>query len=205
MSEQGQVQRFGAAVLMGLPETDGETRQYWIDNPAVLKEALSGLGRTPCPELKVWKTIKLGVGPKTADDFRKAIKAGGMKVGDWANDTLGKPEFVVVEKAMEVDLVKVTVAELGFKKGAQRDQIYTRAKEFGLELCPPEIGPRLRLHQPNGELIFIGMEPIRDSDGYLRVFHVVHDGNDQWLGSRYGDPGPVWSAGTQWVFVHPRK
>ncbi|TSC94043.1 MAG: hypothetical protein CEN87_712, partial [Parcubacteria group bacterium Licking1014_1] len=43
----------------------------------------------------VWKTIKLGTGSKNADDFRKAIKDCGMKIGDWANDILGKPEFTV--------------------------------------------------------------------------------------------------------------
>lgn len=156
----------------------------------------------------IWKTIKLGTGPKNADDFRKAIKDCGMKIGDWANDILGKPEFTVTTGETEVDLIKVTVAELGFKEGARRDQIYDRAKELGLELCPPEVGPQLRLQykdQPNGEWILIGMEPVRDSDGYLSVFGVGHNGLGQWLCSDGGRPGCVWRAGSQWVFVRPRK
>jgi len=155
-----------------------------------------------------WKTIKLGTGFKNAADFRKALKDCGMRIGDWGNDILGKPEFTVVAGETEVDLVKVTVAELGFKDGARRDQIYDRAKELGLELCPPEVGPQLRLQykdQPNGEWILIGMEPIRRSGGGLNVFDVAHFDVGIWLRGGYGDPDDVWGAGDRWVFVRPRK
>jgi hypothetical protein len=162
------------------------------------------------PKFKVFKTIKLGTGSKNADDFRKAIEDRGMKIGDcwWAINILGKPEFTVATGETEVDLVKVTAAELGFKNSVRRDQIYDRAKELGLELCPPEVGPQLRLQykdQPNGEWIHIGMEPIRDSIGDLDMFDVGRDDYGQWLGSDNGGPGCIWSAASQWVFVLPRK
>jgi len=158
----------------------------------------------------VWRTLKLGTGLKTADDFRKAVRDCGMKISDWANDILGKPVFTVATEETEVDLVKVTVAELGFKEGARRDQIYERAKELGLELCPSEVGPQLRLQykdQPNGEWLLIGMEPIRYSDGGLDVFRVARAGDGRWLDSDYdsGRPALVWYAVPQWVFVRPRK
>ena len=159
--------------------------------------------------LSTWKTIKLGTsGLKTADDFRKAIKDCGMKIGDWANDIIGKPKFTVTTGETEVDLVKVTVAELGFKDGARRDQIYERAKELGLELCSPEVGPQLRLQyndQPMNGWVLIGMEPIRNSVGDLFVFRVARDGDGLWLRSYYGLPGNVWRADHRWVFVRPRK
>ena len=155
-----------------------------------------------------WKTIKLGTGAKNADDFRKALKDCGMRIGDWGNDILGKPEFTVIARETEVDLVKVTVAELGFKDGARRDQIYDRAKEFGLELCPSEVGPQLRLQykdQPLNEWVYIGMEPIRRSDGDLSVFSVEHLDDGLWLYGNCGFPDLVWNAVFQWVFVRPRK
>jgi len=114
----------------------------------------------------------------------------------------------VITGETEVDLVKVTVAELGFKEGVRRDQIYERAKELGLDLCLPEVGPQLRmqyLDQPNGEWILIGMEPIRDAVGDLSVFSVDRYDSELWLRSGYDDPDSVWSAGIQWVFVRSRK
>lgn len=159
-------------------------------------------------QLKIWKTIKLGTGLKTADEFRKALKDKGFNISDWANDILGKSAFTVATEETEVDLVKVTVAELGFRKGVRRDQIYERAKELGLELCPPEVGPQLRLQcqdQPNGEWVLIGMEPITDSDGGLCVFRVGRADSGLWLYSYWGDPGGLWGPDRRWVFRLPRK
>ncbi len=119
---------------------------------------------------QVWKTILLGTGPKTADDFRKALKKGRHEIGNWGNDILGKPAFKVSETKIEVDLVRATVGELGFKNGATNAEIFERAKELGLELCPNEVGPQLRLQyedQPTGEWLLIAMEPILDSGGSL--------------------------------------
>ena len=159
-------------------------------------------------EFKVFKTIKLGTGLKTADDFRKALKGNSCVVSDWANDILGKSVFTAAFEEIEVDLVKATVRELGFKSSARRDQIYDRARELGFKLCSPEVGPQLRLQykdQPNRERILIGMEPITDSDGYLDVFGVERDDSGLRLSVDYGPSGSVWSFDYRWVFVRPRK
>jgi len=158
-------------------------------------------------KFNVWKTINLGTG-KNADDFRKVLKDRGFNIGNWADDILGKPAFTAATEATEIDLVKVTVAELGFKEGARRDQIYERAKELGLELCPSEVGPQLRLQyqdQPNNEWLLIGMKPIADSDGDLGVFCVRRGDSELWLGSGWSHPGGVWDPGSRWVFRLPRK
>jgi len=153
---------------------------------------------------KAWKTIKLGTGLQTADDFRKAVKLAGMKIGNWANDVLGKPAFTVAESEVEVELVVVSVAELGFKDGATRKDIYVRAEELGLYLCPPEVGPQLRLQytdQPNGEWLIIAMEPITGSDGDLNLFVVGHGDDSRFLHARSGSPDDVWHGDGRFVFL----
>ena len=157
------------------------------------------------PVFQPWRTLKLGTGLQTADDFRKALKQSGNKISDWANNLLDKPEFTVTStKEVEVDLVNISVAELGFPNGATRKEIYRKAKELGLELCPAEVGPQLRLqyqNQPMNEWLLIGMEPITGSGGYLDVFGVVRHGNGQWLGSGYGSAGSVWGGDKRWGFL----
>jgi len=141
------------------------------------------------PKFEVWKTIKLGTGIKDAEGFRNALKDSGMQTNKYASHMLGRPEFVVAEKETEIDLVVVSLAELGFKDGARRDQIYDRAKELGLELCPAEVGPQLRLQykdQPIDESLSVAMEPIVDSDGSLRVFGIEHAMDYLWLSTSYG-------------------
>ncbi len=159
------------------------------------------------PNSPVWKTIKLGTGLKTAKDFRKALKKSGNLIGDWVDDILGKPVFTASDTEKEVDLVNVSVAELGFKDGAIRKDIYGRALELGLELCPAEVGPQLRLQyadQPKGEWLRIAMKPITDSDGDLFVFAVGHDYGERLLHGDRAHPGRFWDGGSRWCFLRSK-
>ena len=152
----------------------------------------------------LWRTIKLGTGLMTADDFRRALKAAGHGIGDWANYILGQRAFTASTKETEVDLVMVSVSELGFPNGATRQEIYQKAQELGLMLCPAEVGPQLRLQYPDQPLdqgFLIGMEPIADSDGYPGVFRVGRGGGGSWLGSDYGYAGGFWGGDGRWGFV----
>lgn len=153
---------------------------------------------------KTWKTIQIGTGLQTADDFRKAVKLASMKIGDWANDILGKPAFTATESVTELELVVASVAELGFNGGATRKDIYVRAQELGLDLCPPEVGPQLRLQymdQPKGEWLVIAMEPIAVSDGNLDLFYVGHVDGGRWLDANSGRPGRFWGGRDRFVFL----
>ncbi len=158
------------------------------------------------PVFKTWKTIKLGTGLKTADDFRKAIKQARMNIGDlsWGNHILGMPTFTVATSVSGVELVVVSVAELGFKDGATRKDIYIRAKELGLDLCSPEVGPQLRLQyvdQEEGEWFIIAMEPIIGSSGHPHLFVVEHNFHGHWLDATAGGPEYVWRSDYFFIFV----
>ena len=206
-----QTAKFIATVCQNLPEISADVMQGWIENPKTLQKVLLN---ALCPpettsELKAWKTIKLGTGLQTADDFRRALKDGGFRIGDRGNDILGKSAFTMATEETEVDLVVVSVAELGFETGAYCEGIYKRAQELELELCPPEVGPQLRLQykdQPMGECLLIGMEPISDSDShYPNVFSVEHDSGSLWLCSSLGHSGHFRTGGDRWVFLHRDK
>jgi hypothetical protein len=157
--------------------------------------------------LATWKTVTLGQ-HKDYEAYYKALEADGYSsVGDYAGQILNKIE--VFQTPIELDLVVMTVGELGFSGSARRDAIYDRAtNELGLQLCPAEVGPALRLaykDQPYGEWLRIAMEPITVSDGHPGVFGVGNDEGARWLDSYYGRPDIVWCAGHRWVFVVPRK
>jgi hypothetical protein len=152
---------------------------------------------------QIWKTIKLGTGIKDGVGFCTEIGKIGGRVGDWARDILSQKAFTVATTEEEIDLVVVSVAELGFKEGARYDTICSRAVELGLELCPAEVGPQLWLQyqeQPLNEWIIVAMEAIRASHGRLRVFGVGHDDDGQWLHSYWGSRGSFWGAVDRFVF-----
>lgn len=154
-------------------------------------------------EFPVWKTVKLGT-CKTPDEYRKALKKAGRRIGDFGDDILGR--ITCSKEEIDLDLVVRSVADLGFKNGACYVDICAKAQELGLELCPAEVGPALSLQygdQPKDEWIRIAMEAIADHDGRfgrLGVFGVEHVGGGLWLYGSGGRPDDVWIAGGRCVF-----
>lgn len=174
-----------------------------IENSAVQKTVKDTLKEFP-----VWKTIKIGTF-KEKEVLKDSIKAKGYFIGSWANDLMDRPEFSLSEKESELDLVNVSVGELGFSGWTTYADICSKAKEFGLELAPAEVGPQLRLQyddQPNGEWLRVGMEAIAGSGGDRLVFVVERGGGGRaWLRSDDGRPDSRWGAEGRFVFVRPRK
>lgn len=158
-------------------------------------------------EFKIFKTIKLGTGLKTADDFIRALNDGGFCIRDSGKYILVRPGFKVSQKEIEVDLVDISVIELGFRNGAALEEVYKSAIKLGFDLCPPEAGPQLRLqykNQPKDEQLFIAMEPITGSDSGVYVFNIEHDVSGLWLSGCGGGPAGFWRGGKRLVFCRHR-
>jgi hypothetical protein len=153
------------------------------------------------PEAPVaFKNITLG--GKSPEVLEKEIISAGMQMNNY---TKGMLEKIKVAGAHEnVELVIVSVSQLGFPRGATRQEIYQKAQELGLELAPAEAGPQLRLQypdQPQGEWVLIGMEPITVSGGAPALFDVNHDGAERWLDGDYGRPDFRWGADGRFAFL----
>lgn len=145
---------------------------------------------------------------KTFPTFKKIALGGpkpklkGIRISSYAEEMLKQ---VTYQKRKEyAELVVVKVGDMGLSaKYPTTSQIYAWAKENGLELCPAEIGPRLRAtytDQPNDEWLIIAMEPITASDGYPGVFRVDRVGGAPWLGSRWAGPDGEWDPDRRFVF-----
>jgi len=173
----------------------------------VVKPSESESKTNKSEKLKVWKTIELGVFQST-NAYLKVLHTADVKIGYHASKILKKQEFTVASQKREVKLVKLTLPELGFPNGALLEEIYARAKELGLDVCPAEVGPALRLaykDQPNGEWLLIAMEPISDSGvgggpPDRIVLEIGHVGGSLWLDNRYFRPVLLLPA-DHWVFV----
>jgi hypothetical protein len=152
-------------------------------------------------EMPVWKTVKLGL-HKSPDDYRAAIKKAKQKIGDWGDDILGR--ITCSQEETEVDLVVLSVGDLGFKDGARYADICAKAVELGLELCPAEVGPALRLQypdQPRGEWVLVAIEAITDRYGDRNIFDVAHVSGELWLRGDSGHPDSFWVADDRFAFV----
>jgi hypothetical protein len=159
-------------------------------------------------ETPIWKTITVG-GSKRVNAIREALETAPchMAIGDDADEILGRPAFPFSKTPRELDLVVLSVFELGFDDQASLYDIYARAVALGFELCPAEVGPALRLNyldQPLGSSLHIAMKPVAQYNGALVDFTL--DNNDGALLLLGGDARPDrMQPGVQrFIFVRPR-
>jgi len=121
-----------------------------------------------------------------------------MKIGDAADEILGRPAFLYAKEKTELELTVVSAADLGVESEAALADVYKQAKQFGLVLCPAEVGPQLRLDyrdQPRGESLSIAMEPVATYSGEPTILSLVNfdnglallgsDGRSEFMVPRY--------------------
>src|SRR5215813_8010806 len=116
---------------------------------------------------QTWRTTTLGT-YSGVDAYRRALDSAGIKIGDAADEILGRPAFPYTTMKADVELVLLSVADLGVNSELSLANVYKRARQVGLELCPAEVGLQLRLdyrNQPRGDALTIAMEPVATYNG----------------------------------------
>lgn len=159
---------------------------------------------TSFPEGKVQR-YHIEIGGKTRDQIKSELQAKDIYISDWANQLLESKDFTVIKHTEQADLVRLSVADLGFPIGATTDQIYQRAEELGLDLCPAETGPHLRLATPSPDWMLIAMKQIAGRDGSPRVFRLLSNGGRLELDARSAEPDAQWGADYPFVFSLRKK
>ncbi len=218
--------------------TDGELGQLAVKQHELFTRAKKGVlpmdqvlaalqsvieGRSPViPTLNpnagysIWKTIRIGgIEPPvliTRLDEKKEL-------GDWARDMMKQKAFMTFAAEENADLIVLTPADLGFTAQPTTEELFDPKRlavwseqeldGYVLELCPEEVGPRLRDQyedQPNGEVLWIAMNRITDSGGYPSVFYVKRiDHGQRWLNGDCANPGNRWRLVDRIVFRLRKK
>lgn len=142
---------------------------------------------------------------KTEEQYSQELAHDGVNVSTYAASMMKSPDFPTVKEPRQVDLVRLHVRDLGLKKGyPTTTEVFKRAEELGLSLCPTEVGPQYRLKykdQPMDEWFYIGMKPLPGSDGGPRVFGLAHRVGGLWLNGPWAGPGSGWGPGSEFVFA----
>ena len=149
------------------------------DKPIHGAQWSDGLDVNESAKFQIWRTTTLGA-YKGVNGYRNALDAAGIKIGDSADEILGRPAFRYAGMKTEVELTLLSAAKLGAESESALSDLYNRAKRIGLELCPAEVGPQLRLdyrNQPLGESLNIAMEPVATYDGQLTILSLVNFGS----------------------------
>jgi hypothetical protein len=182
-----------AALAQDEPIPSAQWRDVDVDKPA---------------HFQIWRTITLG-SYKGVDAYRDALDMAKIKIGDSADEILGRPAFPYAGTKTGVELTVLSAADLGVESDqASLAEVYRRARQAGLELCPAEVGPQLRLdyrNQPLGEVLDIAMEPVATYGGELTMLTLANWGTGLLLIGRDGRPESTVFRKSRFVFALPAK
>lgn len=134
----------------------------------------------------------------SADSAEKALQEKNVYFPSFGRELLARTDFS--RESQKYDLVCFTVRGLGFPNGATIEKIFQRAQELGLELCPAEVGPHLRLQYRDEEYMFIAMKPVSGRNGDSYVFYLGTNGDQLLLFGRGANPSFRGDADDRFVF-----
>jgi hypothetical protein len=157
---------------------------------------------------QVWRTAMLG-SYKGVDAYRDALDIANIKIGDSADEILGRPAFPYARTQTGVELAVLSAADLGVESDqVSLGEVYQRARQAGLELCPAEVGPQLRLdyrNQPLGEALDVAMEPVATYGGEPTILSLANWGTGLLLIGRDGRSESTVFRKSRFVFALPSK
>ncbi|HSX42367.1 MAG TPA: hypothetical protein VLE93_03385 [Candidatus Saccharimonadales bacterium] len=155
---------------------------------------------TNFPEGKIARS-ELTIGGKTVDQLKAEMAEKQINTSSWAEDMLAK--MPVLPNPEQITLIRLKVGDLGLTGQPTTDEIYARAAELGLELCPAEVGPHQRLkdtEQPLGDWYRVAMKQIADRFGSPDVFRLERNDHGLWLSDSIAEPDRRWDLDDQFVF-----
>lgn len=130
----------------------------------------------------IWKTVTVGT-YKTVEELKATLKIHSINYFGMAQELIESPSFSLVKTPVQIDLINISAAELGFLEPTTIKDVWNRAFEVGLSLCPQEVGAQLLLQHGNDTTenglayeypLAIATQPIstpRDKQGIFNIGH----------------------------------
>ena len=157
------------------------------------------------------------VGGVEKQELLQRLRAREVQLNRAADMLFEDPRFVPLRQTQVVEIVTLSVEELGFGEGATYGQLIARALESGLTECPLELGPHLRmqfLDQPEGSAglpathgrvppgaITIASAPLDEKDETPKGFYLRRIDGVLWLRGYWSWAGHVWNPEDLLVFA----
>lgn len=127
---------------------------------------------------------RLEIGGQSKTELLSSLLEHGIRLNRYAHVLFDDPAFTTSQSSRWVLVKEVTVAELGLLVGATSVEIFARARSVGLELCPLELAPRLRLQfldQTEGPYLTVASRKTKDDDAYPNGFYLRRVDGELWL------------------------
>lgn len=164
-----------------------------------------------CPVI----TKIIDIGGLTKFQLIQKLQQHSILLNEYGERLLSNDKFTTSETKYTLKTVELTVRNLGFPNGATLPQIFRRANELGVDLCPLEAGPYIRLEyleQPEGNTgnhsqqqapfgsITIASEIVNEDDDFPKGFYLRKINGVLWLRGYLADYLHVWNPDDHFIF-----
>jgi hypothetical protein len=161
-------------------------------------------------------TREVTIGGLTRAELYTRLLENGIRLNESAETLFASELFTTEAAACTLTTVELTAADLGFPNGATTAEIFARAEEDGLSLCPMELAAHLRLqfldqpegfwgqplteHQaPSGSITVLSVI-LSPEDEFPKGFYLRRIKGELWLRGYRAGPEHVWEAGDHLLF-----
>lgn len=164
------------------------------------------------------------VGGLTKSELLQKLKEYSVRMNESGDRLFADDRFTTSIEKCILQTVELTVDNLGFSEGGTLSEIFARATKLGLELCPLELGPHLRLaylDQPEGSSgkpsrlhqapfgsITIASETLSEDDDFPKGFYLRRIEGVLWLRGYHATNLYVWKPDDHLIFcqsMNPMK
>lgn len=162
----------------------------------------------------IMRTVE--VGGLTKQQLINRLQEYSILLNQYGEKLLTDEKFTTSDSKYTMKTVEITVANLGFPEGATTAHIFKKARKLGLELCPLELGPYLRLEyldQPEGDSgnplqkhqaptgsITVASKILTEDDNFPKGFYLRRINGELWLRGYIADVLHVWNPTDHFVF-----
>jgi len=165
--------------------------------------------RLPIPEdrlvfREVW------IGGLSQDELFQSLKNQNIGINELGLSILNHKNFTTSPTRERLQTVEISVGDFGFSNGATTKEVYQKAKEFGLKLCPPELGPHIRLQYVDlnqlvdplkGHWQNIAVDELFDDPGLTKGFYLRRRQDGFWLRGYQASPEYLWELHDRFIYL----
>jgi hypothetical protein len=159
------------------------------------------------------------IGGVSKSELLAALERAGVRLNPLALELFAHAGFATAAAPSTIAVAAVAVGELGHARGATLAQVFERAAERGLALCPLELAAHLRLQfadQPEGAdghppsshrappgSLTVAARPLAQDGGLALGFYLRRIRGVPWLRGYRAPADHRWDAGDRFVFCRP--
>ena len=153
---------------------------------------------------------ELTIGGVSKEGLRARLVVASVSLNAYAESLFAAPEFTVSGREHRIDLVTVSLEQLGLPSGGSLPTIFEQATSRGYAPCPLEVAPHLRLlflDQSSGPYLTVASpRPRPDDMDFPAGFYLRWLEDGLWLRGYRTDDDWIWPPGfSRFVFSLPTR